>query len=96
MTKKEFLKNTMTLLESMTKFESTPKLSQIKRKSAFIPSTRAYDSPPLEYAHFNTSSLPRNFGEYQESKQKLWKRQMEQLLGELYNSIKTKKILQKT
>jgi len=97
MTKKEFLKNTMTLLESMTKFESTPpKPSQIKRKSAFIPTTRAYDSPPLEYAHFNTASLPRNFNEYQESKQKRWKRQMEQLLGELYNSIKSRKILQKT
>lgn len=97
MTKKEFLKNTMTLLESMAKFESVPpKPSQIKRKSAFIPSTKAYDSPPLEYAHFNTSSLPRNFSEYQESKQKRWKRQMEQLLGELYNSIKSRKILQKT
>lgn len=96
MTKKEFLKNTMTLLESMT---DEPFSSQ-KIKSANIPNynRRSYfGSPNTASPHAYASvTLPRNFTESYENKQKKWKKQMEQLLGELYNSIKTKKILQKT
>ncbi|KAG4098112.1 hypothetical protein H8356DRAFT_939568 [Neocallimastix lanati (nom. inval.)] len=97
MTKKEFLKNTMTLLESMT---NEPFSSQSKINSANIPNSnrRSYFGTP------NTTSpkpsvsktLPRNFViENREVKQKKWKKQMEQLLSDLYNSIKNKRILQK-
>jgi len=97
MTKKEFLKNTMTLLETMSENSFS---SQMKIKSANIPNNnrRSYfDSPDVQTAvPYTSTTLPRNFMETQESKQKKWKKQMEQLLGELYNSIKTKRILQRT
>ncbi|ORX87952.1 hypothetical protein BCR32DRAFT_288896 [Anaeromyces robustus] len=95
MTKKEFLKNTMTLLESMNESSTTMQV-----KSANIPNNnrRSYFEPSSASTHvpFTSATLPRNFTETLENKQKRWKKQMEQLLGELYNSIKSKRILQKT
>ncbi|KAG4095179.1 hypothetical protein H8356DRAFT_1427340 [Neocallimastix lanati (nom. inval.)] len=97
MTKKEFLKNTMTLLESMT---DEPFSSSQKIKSANIPNLnrRSFFASPSSSSPqpFASMTLPRNFTtESPESKQKRWKKQMEQLLGDLYNSIRTKKIIQK-
>ncbi|ORX45188.1 hypothetical protein BCR36DRAFT_585802 [Piromyces finnis] len=96
MTKKEFLKNTMTLLESMSENCFSP---QMKIKSANIPNRKSYfDSPTVQSIDlsYTSSTLPRNFVESQENKQKKWKKQMEQLLSDLYNSIKTKRIIQRT
>ncbi|OUM57761.1 hypothetical protein PIROE2DRAFT_64821 [Piromyces sp. E2] len=96
MTKKEFLKNTMTLLETMSENSFS---SQTKIKSANIPSNNRksyYESKSVTPLSLTSSTLPRNFMESQESKQRKWKKQMEQLLGELYNSIKTKRVIQRT